>query len=101
MKECISYYDIISMDKMGITFNNGEHILFSDCAGRDSRYSEKCVGERNALGTPPYVEFFTPSGNTRVIFDKTGILERKNNQKCFGQLHIDIQKLGYSTFDLS
>ncbi len=67
----------------------------------DIRYSEKCVGERNAVADLPYVEFFTPGGNTRVIFDKTGILERKNNQKCFGQFHIDIQKFGYSTFDVS
>ena len=101
MMKDISCYNIISMDGFGITFKNGDHMLFSDCAGRDSRYSEKCVGERNALADPPYIEFFTPGGNIRVVFNKTGILEKKKNQKYFGKFHIDIQEYGFTTFDLS
>ncbi|MBR1833560.1 MAG: hypothetical protein IJ784_14235 [Ruminiclostridium sp.] len=101
MTECISYYDIISMNENGITFKNGKQVIFFYCIGRNNYYSEKCIGERNALADPPYVEFFTGNSNIRVVFDKTGMLEKKNNQRDFAQFHIDIQKYGYTTFNLS
>ena len=97
----LSYYGIVSMNNTCIIFKTGNQIVYSECANRDSRYSEKCIGVRNAIADPPYVEFFTSNGNTRVVFDRTGMFEKKKNQRNFGQFHIDIQKFGYSTFDLS
>lgn len=97
----LSYYDIISMDKTGINFKNGGQIIFSDCKVCGNGYSENCIAERNAAADPPYVEFFTPGTRIRIVFDKTGLLEKKNNQRCFGQFHIDLQKYGCKTYDLS
>ena len=97
----LEFHGFRSMNNTCIIFKAGNQIVYSECANRDSRYSEKCIGVRNALADPPYVEFFTGNGNIRVVFDKTGILEKKKNQRDFAQFHIDIQKYGYTTFDLS
>ena len=97
----ISYYDILSISKYHIQSKHGEWIIFSDCAGKDEKYSEKCVGERDITADPPYVEFFTPERRMRVVFDKTGAFEKNKNKNNFIKFHSEIQSFGFTTFDLS
>ena len=52
------YLDIKDVDKTGITFKNGEKIIFKECIKQ--RYnSETCVAERDLFAKPPYFVFFT------------------------------------------
>lgn len=50
------YLDIKDVDKTGITFKNGEKIIFKECIKQ--RYnSETCVAERDLFAKPPYFVF--------------------------------------------
>ncbi len=96
----MSFSDIKSIDKEGIHFKNGDSISFAECIGK--RYnSSTCVAERDILALPPYFEFFSSIKPTRIIFDRKGILSEKQNHRDFLRFQGAINKLGYSTYDLS
>ena len=68
------YLDIKDVDKTGITFKNGEKIIFKECIKQ--RYnSETCVAERDLFAKPPYFVFFTSCRYTKVIFNKKGFFQ--------------------------
>ena len=68
------YLDIKDVDKTGITFKNGEKIIFKECIKQ--RYnSETCVAERDLFAKPPYFVFFTSGRYTKVIFNKKGFFQ--------------------------
>ena len=95
-----SYFDIRAVDEDGITFVNGDKIIFAACIGK--RYnSATCVAERNITASPPYFEFFTPYKPTRIIFNKKGLFSKFINSKHFLKLQIQINHIGYSSYDLS
>lgn len=95
-----NYSDIVAVDKYGITFKNGDKIIFADCIG--NRYnSTTCVAERNIADWPPYFEFFTPYKPVRIIFNKKGLFLRYINNKHFLKLQMQINYIGYSSYDLS
>lgn len=94
------YSEIMVTDKRGIMFKNGDKIVFDDCIGR--RYnSETCVAERDCTASPPYFEFFTPDKSTRIIFNKKGLFSKSLNRKRFIELQMQINQMGYSSYDLS
>ncbi len=96
----ISFSDIHSIDKRGIHFKNGNSISFAECIGK--RYnSSTCVAERDILALPPYFEFFSPIKPTRIIFNRKGILSGIQNHRDFLRFQSALNKLGYSTYDLS
>lgn len=94
------YSDISGIDRKGIIFKNGDKILFEECIG-NCNYSETCVSKRDIVALPPYFEFFTPNKPTRIIFNKTGFFSKRINEREFVELQMDINSMGYSTFDLS
>ena len=95
-----TYFDIRAVDEDGITFVNGDEIVFVDCIGK--RYhSATCVAERDITASPPYFEFFTPYKPTRIIFNKEGLLSKSINRKNFLRLQMQINDIGYSSYDLS
>ena len=94
------YLDIEDVDKTGITFKNGEKIIFKECIKQ--RYnSETCVAERDLFAKPPYFVFFTSGRYTKVIFNKKGFFSKSNNRNDFRKLQMVIIELGYSSYDLS
>lgn len=95
-----NYFEIEAIDKKGITFKNRDRIVFMDCIGK--RYnSETCVAERDCTASPPYFEFFTPNKSTRIIFNKKGLFSKSTNRKLFLELQMQINSMGYSSYDLS
>lgn len=95
-----NYTDIKTIDKSGITFLNRDKIIFADCI--KNRYnSATCVAERNIAASPPYFEFFTHYKSTRIIFNKKGLFSKSINCKHFLKLQIQINNIGYSSYDLS
>lgn len=95
----MSFSEIKSFDKKGIHFKNGDSISFAECIGK--RYnSSTCVAERDILAIPPYFEFFSPKP-TRIVFNRKGILSGKQNHRDFLRFQCALNKLGYSTYDLS
>ncbi len=95
-----NYSDIEKINEMGITFNNGNKIIFKDCIG--NRYnSETCIAERNITASPPYFEFFTLDLPIRIIFNQKGILAKHKNNNNFRDLQKKINDMGYTSYDLS
>ena len=95
-----SFSEIKDIDSNGITFIDGDIIVFKDCIKQ--RYnSETCVAERDILAKPPYFKFFTPDKPTKIIFDKTGLFPNFKNLKEFRKLQNMIINFGYSSYDLS
>ena len=100
--ECLekSFFEIKDIDKNGITFINGEAIVFKDCVKQ--RYkSNICIAERNIFAKPPYFEFFTPDKPTKILFDKTGLFSKSINLKNFRKMQNLLIDFGYSSYDLS
>lgn len=100
------FSEIRMIDNEGITFNDGEMIVFKDCIGR--KYNSKtCVAERDICAMPPYFEFFTPDRQSaegipvRIVFDKKGLFSKSVNRKNFLEFQMKINKAGYLTYDLS
>lgn len=94
------YLDIKDVDKTGITFKNGEKIIFKECIKQ--RYnSETCVAERDLFAKPPYFVFFTSGRYTKVIFNKKELFSKSNNRNDFRKLQMVIIEFGYSSYDLS
>lgn len=101
----ISFSDISVINNKGITFSNGEQLLFSDCVSvRKKAYPDSvCVAERDITALPPYFEFFADSTGmpVRIVFDKKGLFSKSKNHKQFHELKNSIEEAGYGTFDLS
>lgn len=95
-----SFSEIRIIDNEGITFNDGESIVFKACIGRKYN-SETCVAERDICAMPPYFEFFTLYKPVRIVFDKKGLFSKSVNHKNFLDFQMKINKTGYSTYDLS
>ncbi len=94
------YSEIKTIDSKGIIFIDGSEIFFADCTGK--RYdSETCVAERNIEATPAYFDFFTSDKTIRIIFGEKGAFSKSKNHKCFVELQMQINELGYSSYDLS
>lgn len=95
-----NYSQINEINKEGITFTDGQRIVFGDCV--KGRYnSEKCVAERNICAKPPYFEFFTQDKPIRIVFNKNGFFSKSGNNKDFLKLQKTISDSGYSSYDLS
>ncbi len=94
------YSDIQSVGKDGITFTNGDKIVFAACIGK--RYNSAiCIAERNIVSSPPYFEFFTNYKPVRIIFNNRGLFSKYINNKNFLKLQMQINNAGYSSYDLS
>ena len=94
-----AFSEIVSMENAVLTFNNGERILFCDCAGK--KWSGKCVCERDITAKPPYFMFFTEPVQTKVIFNAKGFFAKKKNEKNFLKLQQFIFDCRHTSMDLS
>ena len=99
-----SFSEILTVDKNGITFKDGERVSFDECAenykAANSLSQSKCVAERDITADPPYFLFYK-SKRLKLLFDSRGIFSKTKNKKAFIDLQFKIQKTGFTTYDLS
>ena len=99
-----SFSEILTVDKNGITFKDGEKVSFDECAENfknvHSLNHSKCVAERDIAAHPPYFLFYT-NKRLKLVFDRRGIFSKTKNKKAFIDLQIKIQETGFTTYDLS
>lgn len=105
MKE-YNYIDIISISDSNIQFKDGYIVNFTECK-KNWAISTKmmldessCVGLRNIVGNTPYFVFYSDN-RTKVIFKYNGFLGKKRAKKSFVMLQMQLNNLGYSTYDES
>ena len=105
MKE-YSYKKIQKITKAGILFKDGFELSFEECRNEwsiENKIEEKesnCVAERDALAKTPYFLFWSRD-KVKVIFDKKGIFGRKKSKDEFQNLWITLNKLGFSSYDMT
>lgn len=90
-----SYSEIEKIEKNCIYFIDGTKIQFNECIRRDTNM---CIAERDVTATPPFFVFFT---GDRIIFNKKGLFSQKENKNDFQNLQLQLQGMGYTTYDLS
>lgn len=75
-----SFSEILTVDKNGITFKDGERVSFDECAenykAANSLIQSKCVAERDITADPPYFLFYTGK-RLKLMFDRKGIFSKK------------------------
>lgn len=94
-----SFYEIKEINQNGITFINGERIVFQACIRQGSN-GKTCIAERDLFAQPPYFLFFTADRPTKILFNKKGIFSKSENRKHFRELQRMIIEFGYSSYDL-
>ena len=81
---------------------NGAFIRFADCAATFAALhggSGKCVGERDATGSNPSIDFYTAPLTTHIIFVSRGPLGHGAAMRRFHVLQRQIEAFGYTTYD--
>ncbi len=89
------YSEIEKIGKDCIFFDDGTKIQINDCVRKDTN---TCIAERDITAIPPYFDFFT---GDKIIFDKKGLFSQSKNKKDFQKLQLQLQSMGYTTYDLS
>ena len=103
MKKKYDYRSIKKISKKGIWFDDGFFLDFElsriNWAKTHNILSDRtcCVADRDITETSPYFEFYYD--NHVVIYFKKRILF--NRHKHFQNLRFTIEKMGYTTYDLS
>lgn len=101
-----SYKNILEISKVRILFRDGFELLFEECrngwcAKQKIRKEQSCcVAERNCLANIPYFLFYSHN-KVKVLFNKKGILSKKINKKDFYSLQLHLNRLGFSSYDLT
>ena len=101
-----SYKDIQKITKTGILFRDGFELLFEECRNEWSvekgmnKEQSFCVAERDCLAKIPYFLFYSKK-RVKVLFDKKGIWSKKKNEKYFHNLQVVLNRLGFSSYDLT
>ena len=99
-----SISELLTVDRDGITFIDGERVSFEECAENfktaHSLSQSKCVSERDITADPPYFLFYTEK-RLKLLFDSRGISPTRKNKKAFIELQLKIQEAGFTTYDLS
>ncbi len=100
-----SYGDIKEITENGIYMKNGFCIYFSECLANSRRYlkdeTTTCVAERDITANPPYFAFYTDMGEIIQFNVHKGLFAKKKNQNDFLQLQLLLQKMNFTTYDLS
>ena len=97
-----SYSKIKIINDEGITFKDGTKIIFEECRRNWAKVKEldindtHCVAERKMSASKPYFIFYS-NKKVKIVFDNVFFLLKKN----FMNLQIKLNRLGYSSFDLS
>ena len=89
------YSEIEKIGKDCIIFNDGTKIQIIKCVRKDTN---TCIAERDITAIPPYFDFFT---GDKIIFDKKGLFSQSKNKKDFQKMQLQLQSMGYTTYDLS
>lgn len=101
-----SYRDIKNITEEGILFKDGFILFFEVCKNEwliDNNLKEgesHCVAERNLLAYPPYFLFYSKD-KVKILFDNKGIFGKKKNRKKFENLQVILNRLGFSSYDMS
>ncbi len=86
-----SYSDIKSINQNAITFNDFSTFYFNEIGN----------GNRDITANPPYFLFATDYIELRIIFNKTGLQSKRENEKDFHELYNRLCEVGCRTRDLS
>lgn len=103
MKKKYDYRSIKNIGKKGIWFDDGFFLDFElsriNWAKNHNILADEtcCVADRDITATSPYFEFYCE--NHVVIYFKKRIFI--NRHKHFQNLRFTIEKMGYTTYDLS
>ena len=101
-----SFNQIKLIDENGITFKDGTRLIFEECRHNWALYKglsvddTKCVAERDITAPKPYFLFYS-NDRIKVIFNNTFFLRKYRNKKQFLDLQIRLNRLGYSSYDIS
>ena len=100
-----SYSDIKEIAQDGIYMKNGICIYFDECISNSRKYlnneTSTCVAERDITANPPYFAFYTEIGEIIQFNAHKGLFAKKKNYYEFRQLQLLLQKMGFTTYDLS
>ena len=103
MKE-YSYKEIQKITKEGILFRDGFKLSFEECRNEwsinNAVKGTYCVAERDSLAKIPYFLFYSKK-RVKVLFDKKGIFCNKTNKKEFQNLQLVLNRLGFSSYDMT
>lgn len=105
MKEYF-YKDIQEISKEGILFNDGYKLLFEECRNEWCKINNielnqsSCVAKRNIAVLEPYFLFHSKE-QVMVLFGKKILAKRRKIEKQFCNLQFILNKLGFSSYDMS
>lgn len=105
MKE-YSYKDIQMITKAGILFKDGFELSFEECRNGwsiENKIEENesyCIAERDILAKIPYFLFYSKD-KVKIFFDKEGVFCKKKNRDEFQNLQVTLNKLGFSSYDMT
>ncbi len=74
---------------------NNRSVKLEDMKPEQAEWHSDCVGIRNIIGKPPYIEFFSEP-HVKLIFDNV-----KTGREDFLNLQMQLWDLGALTFDYS
>lgn len=100
------YKEIQLLNETGVYFKDGKAISFLECRknwanSRNISIDESfCVAERNINAEVPYFRFYDNEG-TKVLFHKAKCHFISKYRKSFLKFQIDLNRVGYSTYDCS
>ncbi|MCR5737314.1 MAG: hypothetical protein K6G64_06670 [Eubacterium sp.] len=101
-----SYKQITSINKRGINFVDGSTFLFEECkknwaASRNMNLEDNiCVAERDASAKIPYFLFYADE-KVKIQYKKSFFSWNDKSKRKFASMQIKLNRLGYSSFDLS
>ena len=105
MTKMYNYRSIKKISKKGIWFNDGFFLDFELsriiwAKNHNILVDEThCVAERDIAAKNPYFEFYFENHDHVVVYYKRSFLN--NWHKHFQNLRFTIEKMGYTTYDLS
>ena len=101
-----SYSKIKKINNEGIIFSDGTKILFEECRRNWAEIKgvsindTHCIAERNINASNPYFIFYS-NNKIKIVFNKTLFIRKYFNKKQFTNFQIRLNRLGYTSFDIS
>jgi len=107
MKE-YNYTDVIKIADSSIQFNDGYILKLEECKKNwaikrgNSIKDNLCVASRNITESIPYFLFYLSNEDKiKIYFKYKGFLKRRRAEKSFLLFQIQLNNIGYTTYDES
>lgn len=101
-----SIKDIKKISNLGILFYDNYYIDFTECTKEwankhfISINETNCVAIRGIENNTRYF-IFCSKEKVRIIFDFKGLFKKRRNKEKFTELQVNLNRLGYTSFDES